>query len=82
MNVRETNDTGHGIWSFVVTALVMLLSSMGAWLIWRACRNMKLAHEVIGLRDSMQHKWSWQKAIVALTGMRAHNDQTIGEYSI
>lgn len=34
MNVQEINDTGHPIWTFVVTAVVLLAFSGLAWL-WR-----------------------------------------------
>lgn len=77
MNVREINDTGPSIRSFVITALGMLLSSFGAWLVWRSCRNMKLAHEHGGLKYYLRYEWTWQKTIVAMTGMRAFDDRTI-----
>lgn len=34
MNVQEINDTGHSIWTFVITVMVMLLASSGVWK-WR-----------------------------------------------
>ena len=77
MNVKEINDTGHGIWSFVVTALVMLLSSLAAWLAWRAWRNMKLVHERRGLIWFLQYRWSWQKSIAVLSGLVSLNDGTV-----
>lgn len=36
MNVQEINETGHSIWGFLVTALVLLTCSGLAWFTWRA----------------------------------------------
>jgi hypothetical protein len=38
MNLQEINNTGHSIWGFVVTALVMLILSGLAWSFWRGWR--------------------------------------------
>lgn len=46
MNVQEINGTGHHIWNFVVTAVVMLLMSLLSWLLWRAWRNIKFVLNV------------------------------------
>jgi hypothetical protein len=39
MNVQEINETGHSIWGFFVTALILLACSGLAWVFWRASKS-------------------------------------------
>jgi hypothetical protein len=42
MNVQEINETGHSIWGFFVTALILLTCSGLAWVLWHAFKRGRL----------------------------------------
>lgn len=80
MNVQEINATGHGIRSFVLTALLMLLSSLIAWLAWRTWRNMRqIAYAGGHLILYIRRIWSWQKSVAVLTGLHSLNRNNIDD---
>jgi hypothetical protein len=60
MNVQEINATGHSIWGFLVTALVLLTTSGLAWMGWRASRNWSLILDEAGRAVPATHRGRWQ----------------------
>jgi hypothetical protein len=59
MNVQEINETGHSIWGFAVTALVLLACSGLGWVFWRASRGDRsraLYGRVVNLRFLERHR--------------------------
>lgn len=57
MNVQEINETGHSIWGFVVTALVLLACSGLGWVLWRTWREGRLMALSRSFADWVQERW-------------------------
>ena len=59
MNVQEINETGHSIWTFFVTALVLLACSGLAWAFWRASKSSRsraLCQDLVDCLDPRRYR--------------------------